>query len=239
MSVAISVVNIFVCSGDEFAVVIFPEEDCSLGIVHESWLNEDHDKTLWPNEKNPNKRRRLTVQGAAPTEAWIEVKCIVKAWADSYERAVERAQYLEYTSDATSERELGRGKRKRRSTVPSDCDSRSSSNSSGSDTEYVPPKPPTPPLLKKKSVTFSSASVHQPGLYERASHPSGYPCVRRPYSDPSNLPQVHSLAHKDRSPGSLYCAAQPEVRQPQNHEKATLNHDMAQSAEKRLQCHKI
>ncbi|KAH9384928.1 hypothetical protein HPB48_026960 [Haemaphysalis longicornis] len=68
-------------AGDEFAVVIFPEEDCSLGIVHESWLNEDHDKTLWPNEKNPNKRRRLTVQGAAPTEAWIEVKCSVKAWA--------------------------------------------------------------------------------------------------------------------------------------------------------------
>lgn len=81
MSVAISVVNIFVCSGDEFAVVVFPEEDCSLGIVHKSWLNEDHDKTLWPNAKNPTKRRRLTVQAAAPTEAWIEVKCIVKAWA--------------------------------------------------------------------------------------------------------------------------------------------------------------
>lgn len=79
MSVAISVEHVFVlCSGGEFAVV-FREGDCSLGIVHKSWLNEDHDKTLWSNEKNPSKRRRLTIQEAAPTEAWIEVKCFVKA----------------------------------------------------------------------------------------------------------------------------------------------------------------
>ncbi|KAH9378603.1 hypothetical protein HPB48_000026 [Haemaphysalis longicornis] len=103
MSVAISVVNIFVCSGDEFAVVIFPEEDCSLGIVHESWLNEDHDKTLWPNEKNPNKRRRLTVQGAAPTEAWIEVKCIVKAWAAFMERILCTLNAIKLTQQAHSE----------------------------------------------------------------------------------------------------------------------------------------
>lgn len=78
--------------------------------------------------------------------------------SDIYEKAVERLQCLQYSSDANSEKELGRGKRKRRPAVMSDYDDESPARSditASDDEEYVPPKPPTPPALPKRTSTAS------------------------------------------------------------------------------------
>lgn len=155
-------------SGDKFAIVAFPEEDHSLAIIHKTWLVESTETTFWPKEKNPNKRRRMTIEGVKPQDSWMQVKCLIKDWAgkcffalnsfqfsmrkflsDTYEKALEKLQALEYTSDFTSEEELGRGKRKRRPTFPFDYDD--STDTTGSDDEYEPPKPPTPPQPRKKT----------------------------------------------------------------------------------------
>ncbi|XP_077561351.1 uncharacterized protein LOC144176636 isoform X2 [Haemaphysalis longicornis] len=149
----------------EFAVVEFPEEDNCLGIVHRTWLRDTLDRVLWPGERNPSKRRKMIIDGAQPEDTWVEVKCVVKGLADIYEKAVERLQCLQYSSDANSERELGRGKRKRRPAVMSDYDDESPnrSDTTASDEEdYVPPKPPTPPALPKRTSVPDLAAVHAP-----------------------------------------------------------------------------
>ncbi|XP_072145386.1 uncharacterized protein [Dermacentor andersoni] len=129
--------------GDPFAVVSFPEED-SLAIIHTSWLKGDHHSTFWPIEKNPGKRRKLTMQGTKPTDSWIEVQCIVKRWADTYERAQNKLNSLQYSSDSNSGRELGRGKRRRRRAMHFRDDENGSSDYDEND-EYVQPRAPTPP----------------------------------------------------------------------------------------------
>lgn len=65
--------------------------------------------------------------------------------------AHEKMGVLEYGSDLNSEKELGRGKRKRRCALPSDyeSDQGGSSDSTGSDGDYLPPRPPTPPQMQK------------------------------------------------------------------------------------------
>ncbi|CAN7947238.1 unnamed protein product, partial [Ixodes pacificus] len=159
---------------DKFAIVAFPEEDHSLAIIHKTWLVENTETTFWPNEKNPNKRRRMTIEGVKPQDSWMQVKCLIKGCAgnsecvnffDPYEKALEKLQALEYTSDFTSEEELGRGKRKRRPTLPFDYDD--STGTTGSDDEYEPPKPPTPPQPRKKTgANFSKSPLHHSALYE-------------------------------------------------------------------------
>lgn len=69
---------------------------------------------------------------------------------------------LENSSDLSSEKELGRGKRKRCCALPSDYESErsGSSNSTGSDGDYLSPRPPTPPQMQKHAgtKTFSLAN---------------------------------------------------------------------------------
>lgn len=72
----ISILHFFL-KVDRFAVVEFPEEDCSLAVVHGSWLNEKRNKTFWPTLKNPSQRRRATVEGAAPSPSWTQANCVV------------------------------------------------------------------------------------------------------------------------------------------------------------------
>ncbi|KAH7960321.1 hypothetical protein HPB49_018710 [Dermacentor silvarum] len=130
---------------DPFVVVSFPEEEDSLAIIHKSWLKEDHRSTFWPIERNPGKRRKLTMQGAKPTGSWIEVQCIVKRWANTYEKAQDKLNSLQYSSDTNSERELGRGKRKRQRAMRFGDDEDNSSTDYGDSDEYVQPRAPTPP----------------------------------------------------------------------------------------------
>lgn len=77
--------------------------------------------------------------------------------SDAYEKAVERLQCFQYSSDANSEKELVREKRKRRPAVKSDYDDESpgrrSDTTASEDEEYVPPKPPTPPALARRTST--------------------------------------------------------------------------------------
>nr|XP_054921011.1 uncharacterized protein LOC126518519 [Dermacentor andersoni] len=130
---------------DPFAVVSFPEEEDSLAIIHTSWLKGDHRSTFWPIEKKPGKRRKLTMQGTKPTDSWIEVQCVVKRWADTYERAQNKLNSLQYSSDSNSGRELGRGKRRRRRAMHFRDDEENGSSDYDENDEYVQPRAPTPP----------------------------------------------------------------------------------------------
>lgn len=158
---------ISILSGDKFAIVAFPEEDHSLAIVHNTWLNENgektywpnesSEKTYWPNEKNPTKRRRMTVEGAKSTDSWLQVKCVARGWADTHEKALEKLQSSEYTSDLNSEEKLGRAKRKRRPALPDDYDYEPAdgADTMGSGDDYAPPKRPTPPQPWKEAGVAS------------------------------------------------------------------------------------
>lgn len=64
-----------------FAIVAFPEEENSLAVVHKTWLNEKEDNTFWPSTRNPVKRRRMTMEGAAPSADWTQARCLVMCWA--------------------------------------------------------------------------------------------------------------------------------------------------------------
>ncbi|CAN7946218.1 unnamed protein product, partial [Ixodes pacificus] len=110
----------------------------------QSWLSARYDRTFWPQVKNPNKHRRMVIEGATPSPDWSQARCVVKFWTDDYEMAHEKMGVLEYGSDLNSEKELGRGKRKRRCALPSDyeSDQSGSSDSTGSDGDYLPPRPP-------------------------------------------------------------------------------------------------
>ncbi|XP_049272197.1 uncharacterized protein LOC119393412 isoform X3 [Rhipicephalus sanguineus] len=182
---------------DQFAVVSFPDEKDSLAIVHKSWLNGNQDRTLWPCEKNPSKRCRMTVEGAKPAESWIEVRCLVRCWADTYKKAQEDLEALQYSSDVNNERELGRGKRQRRPVLPSDYDDEApGSSDSVTDDEYLPPKPPTPPQRQVKAAKHSVSSSKQ-------QH-------RRPrYKDAPGLTPVHTpLVRTNPQPRSQYTGSQ-------------------------------
>ncbi|KAL1466595.1 hypothetical protein MTO96_026574 [Rhipicephalus appendiculatus] len=125
----------------------------------------------------------MTIEGAKPTECWIEMKCIVRCWSDTYKKAQEDLAVLQYESDGNAKRELGRGKRQRRPTILSDCaDSEGSTGSTGDDDEYFPPKPPTPPRQTKAGKHNASLTKHQHQrrcykeqirIYNRGQSPQG------------------------------------------------------------------
>ncbi|XP_072140814.1 uncharacterized protein [Dermacentor andersoni] len=169
---------------DPFAVVSFPEEEDSLAIIHTSWLKGDHRSTFWPIEKNPGKRRKLTMQGTKPTDSWIEVQCVVKRWADTYERAQNKLNSLQYSSDSNSGRELGRGKRRRRRAMHFREDEENGSSDYDENDEYVQPRAPTPP--QPLSVT---------GRYEPTSGELSY---QLPHCT-GNLPEATQMLYSNHS----------------------------------------
>ncbi|KAH7977664.1 hypothetical protein HPB49_003151 [Dermacentor silvarum] len=148
-------------------VTLMDSEEDSLAIIHKSWLKEDHRSTFWPIERNPGKRRKLTMQGAKPTGSWIEVQCIVKRWANTYEKAQDKLNSLQYSSDTNSERELGRGKRKRQRAMRFGDDEDNSSTDYGDSDEYVQPRAPTPPQPLSTDALHRSVAAH-------AEYPSSY-----------------------------------------------------------------
>lgn len=52
-----------------------------MGIVHKTWLVEGSEATFWPNERNPTKRCRMTIEGVQPRDDWMQVRCVTKGWA--------------------------------------------------------------------------------------------------------------------------------------------------------------
>ncbi|XP_070390981.1 uncharacterized protein [Dermacentor albipictus] len=180
-----------------FAVVEFPEEDCSLAVVHGSWLNPKRNRTYWPTLKNSSQRRRATVEGAAPSPSWTQANCVVKSWADTYEKACEKQNFLQYHSDMSCEEELGRGKRKKRSALASDYSSEpDTTDDSGDDSNYHPPRPPTPPQLVTNIGGYDSAAAHvsckMPGRH-RKKRSAGASASPRPSFGIAGEPETESV----------------------------------------------
>ncbi|CAN7941129.1 unnamed protein product [Ixodes hexagonus] len=115
---------------------------------------------------------------------------------NDYEIAHEKMGLLEYSSDLNSEKELGRGKRKRRCALSSDYESErgSSSDRTGGDCDYLPPRPPTPTQMQKHAGDIFRAAARQSSFTVQG--PAQYSPLQPNYTDGSNITPVHAVSSR-------------------------------------------
>ncbi|XP_064477778.1 uncharacterized protein LOC135391453 isoform X3 [Ornithodoros turicata] len=231
-------VDFYFCIGSfPFRIIKFPEEGSAIALVHASWKRDG--KCAWPNEKNPRRLEQMVLRGAEPQPDWQLHDCIEVAKFDTYKEARIKLRCAEDTSDICSDREYGRGKRKKKRKVWSDESHEVSSFSDDDDGNYqtsVLPRPPTPPETAFLGLYPMSTPTAEPVLQ---SYVQVANCGRGSYEQLQACPSLVGGSARPRpssqpQPSRLPASSQHQVRSGQppsstSHAHETSHHELSTS----------